>query len=233
MTAPTYGLTQAQMLREQARLRPDAPAIRQKEFGIWRPLSWAGYYERAQHVGHGLRALGLAPGGHIGILSENRIEWVLSQLGAGLVGAITVGVYSTSPANEIAYVLGNGDVEIVICEDQEQADKVLASIAHLPRLKKIVVIEKKGFDETHALDPERVVRFADMEALGAQHRHDHPDLVDACLDAQQAEASSVELPTVSWIPATRKPVATSTVGSPLPTMSPANCSVTNWLNGLS
>jgi long-chain acyl-CoA synthetase len=59
------------------------------------------------------------------ILSENRVEWVLAQLGAGLVGAVTVGVYPTSPANEVAYVLGHADAEIVVCEDQEQADKVL------------------------------------------------------------------------------------------------------------
>ncbi len=186
-----YELTQGQMLREQARLRPDVAAIRQKEFGIWRPLSWAGYYDRARDVGHGLRLLGLGSGAHVGILSENRIEWVLAQLGASLVGAITVGVYSTSPANEIAYVLGHGDVEIVICEDQEQADKVLACIEQLPRLKKIIVIEKKGFDETRALDPERVVRFADMEAAGAQHRRDHPALVDACLDAQQMDDTAL------------------------------------------
>ena len=82
------------------------------------------------------------------MLSENRVEWVLAQLGAGLVGAVTVGVYPTSPTIEVAYVLGHADAEIVVCEDQEQSDKVLEARDRLPRLRKIVVIEKKGLADT-------------------------------------------------------------------------------------
>ena len=179
------------MLRQQARQRPDALAIRQKKFGIWRPVSWAAYYRRACDVGLGFRALGLGPGAHVAILSENRLEWVLTQLGAGVVGAITVGVYSTSPSNEIAYVLNHSDTEVIICEDQEQADKVLAAIDQLPLLQKIIVLEKKGYDETHGLDPQRVMRFSELEAMGAQYGQQHPGLVDACLDAQQLDDTAL------------------------------------------
>ncbi len=185
--AVNYGKTQAQMLREQARARPDAIAIRQKACGIWQPLSWAGYYRRARHVGLAFHALGLTPGGHVGILAENRVEWVLAQLGAGLVGAVTVGVYPTSPANEIAYVLGHADVQIVVCEDQEQADKVLATREQLPALKKIVIMERKGYAETRALDPERVVSFEELEQIGAAHERLHPQLVDDVLGRQQLD----------------------------------------------
>ncbi|MEB0133957.1 AMP-binding protein [Actimicrobium sp. CCC2.4] len=187
----TYQKTQAQMLRQQAQQRPDALAIRQKKFGIWQPVSWAAYYRRACDVGLGFRALGLGQGAHIAILSENRLEWVLTQLGAGVVGAITVGVYSTSPSNEIAYVLNDSDAEVIICEDQEQADKVLAAIDQLPLLKKIIVLEKKGYDETHALDPQRVMRFSELEAMGAQYGQQHPAQVDACLDAQQPDDTAL------------------------------------------
>ncbi|GAA4016421.1 AMP-dependent synthetase/ligase [Actimicrobium antarcticum] len=188
---PNYTLTQAQMLRLHAQRRPDALAIRQKKFGIWQPVSWAAYYRRACHVGLGFRALGLGPGAHIAILSENRIEWVLSQLGAGLVGAITVGVYSTSPSNEIAYVLNHADAEVIICEDQEQADKVLAVIDQLPLLKKIIVLEKKGFEETRVLDLQRVMSFRALEEAGVQHGQLHPRLVDTCLDAQQLDDTAL------------------------------------------
>ena len=186
MTIPDerYLKTQVQMLREQARLRPNAIALRQKACGIWQPLSWAVYEKRARHIGLGCRALGLTPGGHVGVLSENRIEWVLAQLGAGMVGAVTVGVYPTSPSNEIAYVLGHADVQIVFCEDQEQADKVLASADQLPLLKKIVVMERKGYADTHALDPGRVISFAELEGLGAERESLHPQLVDGVLARQ-------------------------------------------------
>ena len=160
-------LTLAQMLLQQARTRPAGTAIRQKEYGIWKPLSWQGFHERALSVGLGLRAAGLSDGGHVGVLSENRVEWVLAQMGASLVGGVTVGVYSTSPSNEIAYVLGHADAEVVICEDQEQSDKVLDALAQLPRMKKIVVIEHKGLRETQASAPGLVISFAELEALGA------------------------------------------------------------------
>ena len=176
--------TLPQMLREQARTRPDAIAIRQKDYGIWRPVTWADYYRRARHVGLGLRALGLADGGHVGVISENRIEWVLAQMGAGLVGAVTVGVYPTSPTPEVAYVLAHADVEIVVCEDQEQTDKVLAALPELPRLKRIVVCEKKGLRNTPEEHRERVIAFDEMEALGSAQETAQGAFIDAVLERQ-------------------------------------------------
>ncbi len=177
-------LTLPQMLREQARTRPGAIAIRQKDYGIWRPVTWADYYRRARHVGLGLRALGLAEGGHVGVISENRIEWVLAQMGAGLAGAVTVGVYPTSPTPEVAYVLAHADVEIVVCEDQEQTDKVLAALPGLPRLKRIVVCEKKGLRNTPEEHRGRVIAFGEMEALGAAQEAAQGAFIDAVLERQ-------------------------------------------------
>jgi long-chain acyl-CoA synthetase len=174
-------LTMPQMLRENARTMPERIALRQKDFGIWLPISWADYDRRARHFGLGLRALGLAEGGHVGILSENRAEWVVAQLGAGMVNAVAIGVYATSPANEVAYVLGHAEVEIVVCEDQEQTDKVLERLEELPRLKRIVVIDPKGL---RGYASELVVSFAEVLRLGAEHEAKHPGLVEACLAAQ-------------------------------------------------
>lgn len=177
-----------QMLREQARAQGARIAIRQKDFGIWHPLSWADYHRRAVHVGLGFVALGLARGGHVGVISENRVEWVLAQMGAGLVGAVTVGVYPTSPTNEVAYVVGHADIEIVVCEDQEQADKVLEAIDALPRLRRIVVIETKGLASYGAEARERILSFAELEAAGAALQAREGDArVDAALAAQSLD----------------------------------------------
>ncbi|WP_254461959.1 AMP-binding protein, partial [Yersinia enterocolitica] len=78
------------------------------------------------------------------ILSENRIEWVLAQLGANIVDGIVVGVYPTSPSNEVAYVLAHSESEVIVCEDQEQVDKVLERRDELPKLQRIIVVETKG-----------------------------------------------------------------------------------------
>ncbi|HRO61253.1 MAG TPA: AMP-binding protein, partial [Burkholderiaceae bacterium] len=177
----------AQMLRERAQRTPDAVAIRQKDFGIWTPIAWRDYYERSADVGHGLRAIGLSERGHVGVLSENRLEWVLAQMGAGLVGGVTVGVYPTSPSSEVAYVLAHADVEVVVCEDQEQSDKVLEALDQLPRLRRIVVVEHKGLRETIAAHGDRVISFGQLEALGREHRRANPGLVEETLAAQAPE----------------------------------------------
>lgn len=160
-------LTLPQMLRERARTDAQRIAIRQKDFGIWKPFTWAQYHQRASHFGLGLKALGLPPGGHVGVISENRIEWVLAQMGAGLVGAVTVGVYPTSPTNEVAYVVGHADIEIMVCEDQEQTDKLLAALPELPRLKKIVVMETKGLRSFAPEVRQFITTFDEVEQLGA------------------------------------------------------------------
>jgi long-chain acyl-CoA synthetase len=174
--------TLPQMLREQAMLRPNKVAIRQKDFGIWKPITWKQYFERACDVGLGLRQLGLREGGHLAVISENRVEWVLAQLGAGLTGAVTVGVYPTSPANEVAYVIGHSDTEIVICEDQEQVDKVLERRDELRKLRHVVVMETKG---ARSYPSDFVTTFERLEALGRDARLSHPDLIDETLAAQK------------------------------------------------
>ena len=179
--------TLPQMLRIRAQSEGDRVAILQKDFGIWKPMTWRTYHQRARWFGLGLQALGLSPGGHVGVLSENRVHWVLAQMGSGLVGAVTVGLYPTSPAPEVAYVLGHADVEIVVCEDQEQTDKVLSALHELPRLRKIVVIEKKGLRNAPERFRDLLVLFADVEALGAQREASEGTQVDHALAAQRLE----------------------------------------------
>lgn len=177
-------LTMPQMLARNAEALGPLTAIRQKEYGIWNPTSWRDYHARSCDVAHGLRALGIAPGGHVAILSENRIEWVLAQMGAGLAGAVTVGVYSTSPANEVGYVLNHSESEVVFCEDQEQADKVIEIREQLPRLRRIVVIEARGM---RGYDPALVITFAALEAAGAKDRARAPGLVADVLAGQRLD----------------------------------------------
>ena len=174
-------MTLPQLLRDNAQRMPSRIALRQKDFGIWQPIAWAEYYARARHFGLGLLALGVEPSGHVAILSENRAEWVIAQLGTGLMGGIAIGVYATSPANEVSYVLGHAEAEVVVCEDQEQTDKVLECLHELPKLKRIVVIDPKGL--RHYAD-EKLSSFAEVIQQGAAYEKDHPNLIDRCLEEQ-------------------------------------------------
>ncbi|SHK07080.1 long-chain acyl-CoA synthetase [Marinobacter antarcticus] len=184
MTTPQVrDLTLVQMLRAHAKERPDMLALRQKDFGIWRAYSWQDYYQRARHFGLGLRALGLSEGGHVAIIAENRVEWVIAQMGIGLVKAICVGVYPTSPWNEVAYVLEHSDAEMVVCEDQEQTDKVLEAWPQLPQLKHNIVIDPKGL-RSYPAPPSS---FEEIETLGREFEQSHPELIDELLDSQQMD----------------------------------------------
>jgi long-chain acyl-CoA synthetase len=129
------------LLVAHARDRPDAPALREKRRGRWHELTWGGYAERVARAAAGLRALGVEPGDRVAIHGENRPEWVIADLAIQGVGAISVGVYPTSPAPEVEYLLGHSESVVLIAEDEEQLDKALAVRERLPELRNIVLID--------------------------------------------------------------------------------------------
>jgi long-chain acyl-CoA synthetase len=187
-TRPPPEATLPQRLRFWARTWPDRVAFRQKDFGIWQPYTWADYDRLARHFGLGMTKLGLPPGGHVAIVSENRKEWVIVQLGLGMVGGVTVGVYPTSPAPEVEFLLELSEARYAVCEDQEQVDKVLECRSRLPRLEAIIVIDPKGlrhYDRSALHDFEAVLR------LGAEAERTQPTLVDERLAAQRGDDTAL------------------------------------------
>jgi long-chain acyl-CoA synthetase len=137
-------LTLPQQLLRWAELRPNEVALRQKQFGVWQPVTWGEYAQQSRWFGLGLLKLGLKPRQTVAVLSENRKEWVFAELGAAMVGAVTAGVYPTSPAPEVEYLLALSEAPIIVCEDQEQLDKVLSVRERLPHLRALVVIDPRG-----------------------------------------------------------------------------------------
>ncbi len=181
-------LTLPQRLQHWARVRPDAVALRQKDFGIWEAFTWREYAALARAFGLGLVAEGLAAGGHVAILSENRKEWVFAQLGANMTGAVAVGIYPTSPAPEVEYLLQAADADIVVCEDQEQLDKVLEVRERLPRLQRLVVMDPRGL--RHYAVP-GLLSFEEVLARGRAFDAQHPELVAQRLAAQSLDDTAL------------------------------------------
>jgi long-chain acyl-CoA synthetase len=185
---PPPDTTLPQRLRFWASAWPDRVAFRQKDFGIWQSYTWADYDRLARHFGLGMTALGLPCGGHVAIVSENRKEWVIAQLGLGMVGGVTVGVYPTSPAEEVEFLLALSESRFAVCEDQEQVDKVLECKARLPALEAIVVIDPKGlrhYDRAALHDFEAVLR------RGAELERERPGLVDERLAVQRGDDTAL------------------------------------------
>ncbi|WP_050928307.1 AMP-dependent synthetase/ligase [Aestuariivita boseongensis] len=133
-----------QMVSEHAAARPDAVAMRQKEYGIWNELTWTDVQEIMQAGAAGLIGLGVEAGDHVGILSENRSEWVLAQFAINAAGCTVVGMYPTSPAAEIDHLVNASDTTVLFIEDQEQLDKIKDLQGKLPKLRQLIVFNPKG-----------------------------------------------------------------------------------------
>ena len=153
------------LLLDKATAIPANVALRHSHLSRWEETTWADYAERAARVGLGLAALGVRPGERVAIHSENRPEWVIADVGAQGVGAATVGIYPTSPTAEVEYLLRHSGAVVLIAEDEEQLDKVLAVRKHLPLLRHIVVVDTRGIRDR--LDDPMIMTFAALEELGA------------------------------------------------------------------
>ena len=181
VSAQLGDLTLPQRLFYWARMRAKEVALRQKDMGIWKPITWADYALEAASFGLGLVELGLQHGEHVAILSENRKEWVFVQMGVGLVQGVPAGVYPTSPTLEVEYLLTLCEAPFIVCEDQEQLDKVLEARERLPKLRKVIVMDPKGLRH---YDRSGILEFSEVSALGRAILAQQPQLIDQYLQRQ-------------------------------------------------
>lgn len=150
----------------------DRVALREKEFGIWQEVSWNDYGRHVRHFCLGLMDLGLRPGDHVSIFGENLPEWLYADLAIQSACGVAVGVYPTNPSREAQYVIGHSESIFVVCDDQEQVDKVLEVREALPFLRKIIVIDMKGL--RRSTDP-MIVSFDEVERIGGRIETEDPE----------------------------------------------------------
>lgn len=173
-------------LLQWARTAPDRLALRHRDLGLWREFTWADYADHCAWTGLGLRALGVEAGDRVAVIGDNRPEWLFADLGAQGIGAVVVGVYATSPADEVRYVLEHSESRVVIVEDEEQLDKVLAVREQLPSLRAIMVMEPRG--AAHHLAEGTAMTFA---ALIDRGRACDRAEFDAAVEALESTAVAV------------------------------------------
>jgi long-chain acyl-CoA synthetase len=165
----------ATRVRDRASATPDVVAMREKRFGVWQEVTWAQYWVNVLDAAHGLLALGIEPGDHVAIQSENRQEWLYADLATVAVRAATTGLYPTNPTAEVAYLLGDSRARVIVSEDQEQVDKVLAAMDDLPDLEHIIYIEPRGI--RHRYDHPALMSWDELIELGRKHAVAHPNAV--------------------------------------------------------
>ena len=168
--------TLVRLLRTNAQEAPGAIALKQKDRGIWQPVTWGQYEEACFELAAGLMHMGYRRGDHIAILSENRREWLYSQLGINFLGAIPAGLYPSTPSSEIAYLMEYSDSVAVICEDQEQVDKILEARAALPMLRDVFAIDMKGLSSY-----EGIISFQELRVVGREAESPARDGIEKAL----------------------------------------------------
>jgi len=174
--SPAGARTVATRVRERARTMGDRVSLREKDLGVWQEVTWASYWDTALTVAHGLLALGVEPGDRVAVHSENRPEWLYSDVATAAVRAMTVGLYPTNPPAEVGYLLSHSGAKILVAEDQEQVDKALAVIESCPDLERIVYVEPRGIRFHY--DHPKLLSWQDLLRLGAEHRAAHPGAVE-------------------------------------------------------
>ncbi|MGV2977803.1 AMP-dependent synthetase/ligase [Roseibium alexandrii] len=119
-------------------------AFREKDRGIWQSWTWSEVLDEIRAFSIGLQSLGLKPKDKIAIVGANRPRLYWSMVAAQTLGAVPVPVYSDSVAEEMAYVLGHGEVRFAMVEDQEQVDKLLSMGDEVPTLEHVIYDDPRG-----------------------------------------------------------------------------------------
>ena len=162
--------------------------MQEKRYGVWQPTTWAEYAQRVRHLAHGLSGLGIGRGDVVAVLGDNRPEWFITELAAQALGAAVVGVYPTSIGEEVRHVLSTAEVRVVVAEDQEQVDKLVALRDRLPRLGTVVYYDPRGLERS---DEPYLRRFTDLEADGAADARRSPEWLDARIATGHPDETAV------------------------------------------
>lgn len=149
-------------------------ALRKKEFGLWKEITWSSYLENVRDVCLALFWFGCRKGDVVAILSDNSPEWLYADLGAMCLGAISVGIYPTNPPSECKYILEDSGSKVVFVGDEEQLDKIIEIAEELMHVKRIVIIETKHL--IHEYDDKRIMTFEQVLQIGRELHKKRPKL---------------------------------------------------------
>ncbi len=170
---PASAPTLSQSILDRVAQTPDAPAFGSPtEDGGWRVRTWKESGDEMIRMASGLLSLGLQPEERVAIASNTRVEWVLADGAVMLAGGANTTIYPSTGEDDFAFIMNDSGSRFLVAEDQGQADKALSQLDALPALEKIILIEGQG-------DGDRVLSWAELEALGAQELANDPYLVQS------------------------------------------------------
>jgi len=171
------------LLLHHARVRASAPAIREKDLGIWQSFTWSEVAAEVRALACGLAAQGFKRGMNLAIIGANRprIYWAVAA--AQCLGGVPVPLYQDAVAAEMVFVFQNADIEYAIVEDQEQVDKLLEIMPQCPKLKHVYFDDPRGLRNYAQVE---LMSYASLQTLGREFDTRNPEFFLAEVERGQA-----------------------------------------------
>jgi len=164
-----------QLLINHAAQRPQAAAMREKEYGIWQTTTWSQMLALVQHLACGLHQAGLRRHEHMVVVGANRPRLYATMLAAQSLGAIPVPLYQDAVGAECVFPINNADVRFAVVEDQEQVDKMLEIREQCPQLQHVFFDDPRGLRN---YDEPGLAAIDELVAAGKAFAQVHPQFFD-------------------------------------------------------
>jgi long-chain acyl-CoA synthetase len=139
--------------------------MREKEFGVWRPITWSQYLTEGRLLTLGLTALGLRRGDKVALIGHNRPQGLWAEMATLALGGVVVWLYQDALTEEVQYMVDHSDARFLIGEGQQEVDKGLAIKPRCPRLERIVWDDPKGM---RGYDDPSLLSLAEVRRRGEE-----------------------------------------------------------------
>src|SRR5690554_2414562 len=170
---PETGNTLPKLVMRNAAQHGQAVAMREKDRGIWKELTWADYAEEFLSFAAGLDALGIKPGDAVMILGDNRVRLYIGMVAISALRAYAMPTYPGATLEELQHYVGEVRMVAALAEDQEQVDKVLEVRAAGADITHIVYDDPRGLGD---YDTPGLMSWDDLIARGRDRLRAEPGL---------------------------------------------------------
>lgn len=162
--------TLSQLFLNTIKSYPKDDLMLYKKDGSFTPISTAEFEKQVKHFALGLRDLNYEAGDKLIILSENRPEWVMTDMANLCLGGVTVPIYTSLVPEQIKYIIDNSDAKVVVFSDDEMWEKIKAIQSELIKVEHYITCQADG--------PEGTLTFADVQKRGERLAKEQPDLFE-------------------------------------------------------
>src|SRR5690349_8330112 len=129
------------MFLARAEAKGSRPFLWAKREGAWQSISWAEAAQQVAALATSLKAIGLQPGDRVCLVSENRPEWLIADLGIMAAGCVTVPTYTTNTPRDHAHILGNSGARAVIVSNQKLAKNLIPAVLTSTECHHVIAME--------------------------------------------------------------------------------------------